>query len=196
MGGAVSRKQPIVYHWKQVEITDEHGEIQRVNAMVPLLRYHNVAARQFVEGAEYILAEVEERSRASHNQYFAALHQGFENLPERIQAHFPTVEHLRAWLLIDTGCCEKKEFRLANEMEKKRLGTFIRTQSRYARITPTQIDGFPVLIVETPLSQSMREMGKQEFEDSKRKVLSRLEDLLDVPRGTLKKNARSVHAAL
>jgi hypothetical protein len=186
----VSRKQPIVYNWKQVEVTDEHGEIQRVHAMVPLLRYHNVAQRQFAEGAEYILAEVEERSRASHNHYFAALHQGFENLPEKIQARFPTIEHMRAWMLIETGCCEEKEFRLANETERKRLGTFIRTQSRYARLTPTMIDGFPVLIVRTPLSQSMREMGKREFEASKKKVLDLLEAFVGVPLGTLMKNAK------
>jgi hypothetical protein len=188
----VSRKQPIVYVWKQVEVTDEHGEITRVNAMVPLLRYHNVAMRQFAEGAEYILAEVEERSRASHNHYFAALHQGFENLPEKIQARWQDVEHMRAWLLVETDWCEDTEFKADDKKEQMRLATFLRIGRPYARISVPSTrsgDGKYRVIVKTPYSQSLKEMKKDRFEASKKAVLDLLEQFVGVPLGTLMKNA-------
>ena len=94
---------PVVFHWLDVDVADQQGVMHATKAMVPIARYVNTAARQYHEGEEYPLVMLETRSRASHNQYFAAVNDGFDNLPERIAARWPTSEHLRKWLLIETG---------------------------------------------------------------------------------------------
>ena len=82
------RMIPVMFTWD--------GE-RRV--MVPQERFHNVCGRQFEPGEEYALEVVEERSLASHKQYFAAVHDGYQNLNEEAAKHFPTQEHFEsgAW---------------------------------------------------------------------------------------------------
>ncbi len=130
----MSRVYPVTFIWRELAVVDEQGEISHVKAMVPLPRFGNMCGRQYHYGEEYPLVPLEARSRASHNQYFAALHDGFMNLPEKIAARWPSEEHLRKWLLVETGWFEEKEFDFDTEAQAKRLGTFIRTEDEYARI--------------------------------------------------------------
>ena len=176
------RIQPIVFIWSEA-IVPESGEIKRV--MVPQPRYAKIAARQFVDGQEYPLAILETRSRASHNQFFAALHEGFQNLPEKIAPRFPTEDHLRKWLLCETGWFDEDEFDFETEKQANRLARWIRTDNEYARI---KVVGTRV-IVRRAKSQSAAAMGKDTFEQSKRDVLDLLEAMTNVPRGTLKREA-------
>lgn len=176
---------PVTFKWQQVEIVDPDGVSVRRKAMVPLARYGNVADRQFHDDEEYTLVPLEARSRASHNAYFAAIHEGFQNLPEKIAARWPTEEHLRAWLLVETGWCDEMDVELASEDEARKLVRRTRSESPYARI---HHNGRRVL-VRYPKSQSAAAMSKQAFEDSKRDVLELLEHLIDVPKDSLKKEA-------
>lgn len=120
---------PINFLWRKVEvIVDEQtGEVVRAMAMVPAPRYANAAAKQFAEGEEYTLDQIEERSMASHKQYFAALNSGYKNLPDNVGFRkkndgsfeldlegnriptWPSVKHYRKWLLIETGGTSKKK---------------------------------------------------------------------------------------
>lgn len=172
---------PVGFRWQELQVIDADGEIRRVHAMVPHLRYHNLAARQYHQDEDYVLAPIEERSMASHNQFFAALSDGFKNLPEKIAARWPTVEHFRAWCLIETGWFDEKEFKEDTEAHAKALATFIRTQAPYARIFR---NGTTVLI-QVARSQSRASMKKDEFEKSKRDVLDLVEGLIGVEQGTL-----------
>lgn len=177
---------PVVFTWVDVDVVDEHGVATKCKAMVPLKRYDNLAKKQFHDGEEYPLVILEARSRASHSFYFASVGNGFDNLPEKIAARWPTAEHLRKWLLIECGWFEEREFDCDSEINARRLATFIRTEDEYARIS---LHGKKV-IVRRAKSQSAAAMGKKDFEDSKKAVLDLLEHFTEVPRGTLNKEAR------
>jgi len=179
------RAQPIVFEWKALDVLQEGGEIIQTWAMVPSARYANVAKRQFGDGGEHVLEESQERSKASHSQYFAALNDYFHNVPEKMAARWPTAEHFRKWLLVEAGWFDEKEFEMLSEKHAKGLATFIRTEDVYARI---HVNGKKV-IVRRAKSQSMKAMGKEDFEASKRAVLDLAEQLVGVPKGTVMKNA-------
>lgn len=184
------RMVPVVFVWQEVDIVDGDGVAERRLAMVPLKRYGNVCGRQYHPGEEYPLAPLEARSRASHNHYFAALDEGFKNLPENIAARWPTSEHMRAWILVETGWFDEHEFDFDNEKDARRLATFVRTEAEYARISVSRLGQSKwKVIVRRPKSQSAAAMGKVEFEQSKRDVLDMLAAFINVPRGTLVKQA-------
>lgn len=174
------RIYPVGFVWRKVDVILGDGEVVRAMAMVPLARYDNVAKRQFAEGEDYTLTPLEERSMASHRQYFAALKSGFDNLPENIAARWPSAEHYRKWLLIETGFFDEKEFDEASILHAKRLATFIRTEDVYARIT---VRGTTV-IIRRAKSQAVPAMSKVDFEASKRAVLELNDHLTGVEPGT------------
>ena len=206
------RMQPVVFVWQEVEVVDGDGVAIRRMAMVPHPRYGNVVKRQFHDGEKYALAPVEERSMASHNQYFAALNDGFNNLPERVafemgkdgkfkfdeQGHriprWPTAEHVRKWLLIESGWYEEKDFDFDSQSQAKRLGAFIRVEDVYARIGTRQVEdaqGRPIwkVIIRRARSQSLTAMGKEDFQASKKAVLDLVEAMIGVKPGSLMKEA-------
>jgi hypothetical protein len=183
------RIQPIVFVWREVDLIDGDGVAVRVKAMVPLVRYGNVAARQFTDGEQYPLAPIEERSMASHSQFFAAMNEYFKNLPEKIATRWPTVNHFRRWCLIETNWFDEKEFELTSEKHARALATFIRTEDEYARIA---FRGGTKVIVRRAKSQSLAAMGKADFEKSKKDVLDLAESLVGAPVRTVMKNAGKV----
>ena len=191
---------PVVFVWQQVDVVLSDGEVQRRRAMVPLLRYDNVAGRQYHDGEEYPLVPLEARSRASHNQYFAALNDGFDSLPEgsllaavaeRLGIKtlppngFTDSEHFRAWALCETGFCEVLEFDFDSPKDAQTVAKLYRRKDTYAQIL---MRGAHITIKE-PKSQSAANMSKEPFEQSKRAVLDLLEAMLGVPTGTLNKEA-------
>jgi hypothetical protein len=178
--------KPVAFIWGEAEVVDARtGEIARKRAMVPLPRFDNLAKRQFVDGEEYVLAPIEERSMASHNQYFAALKGYFDNLPESISARWPTPQHFRRWLLIEAGWFDEKEFEMVSSEYAHALGAFVRTADEYARIL---IRGKKV-IVQKAKSQSRAAMGKEAFQQSKRDVLDLAESMVGTPVRTMMREA-------
>jgi hypothetical protein len=177
--------RPIYFIWREVEVIDQQGVVEKRLAMVPADRYRRTAEREFKFG-EYPLAVQEERSIASHRQYFAAIKDGFRNLPENISARFPSAEHLRKWALVETNWCDEEEFEMESVAHAKRLALYLRKGDDYARIS---VHGERV-IVRKPKSQSISAMGKEPFQKSKRDVLDLIESMIRLPRGALMKNAR------
>lgn len=172
---------PVVFTW--TEIVTRDGEA--LTAMVPLKRYGNVAARQYSVGEEYPLVVVETRSRASHGHYFAAIAEGFNNLPENIAARFPSPEFLRKWALCESGICDELDITFDNETDAGRQVKFYRGHDHYAQITKIGTR----VIIRTARSQSMRVMDKEAFEASKRAVLDTIANLIDVKRKELEQAA-------
>lgn len=180
------RYLPVVFTWQIVDVADADGVVERRLAMVPLKRYKNVCARQFSEGSEYPLTILEARSRASHNFYFASIHEGWQNLPEETAARYPTAEHMRKHLLVLEGFHTEKNYVCQTPGHARRLAVLIRELNEFAVII---IKGNVVRIFEAK-SQSAAAMGKEEFEDSKKKVLDRLSTMIGVRRTELEKHAR------
>lgn len=152
-------------------------------AMVPTMP--GVAKRQFVKGESYLLELVGERSYKSHAHYFAALHEGWQNLPHHLLSHFPSAEALRKYLLIKCGYHDVRTVGCASPEEARRMAAFIKPLDEYAIVTTEGV----IVQVHTAKSQSMKTMKRKEFQKSKHDVLDALGAMIGVDRRTLDDNA-------
>ena len=165
--------QPIAYRWT--------GEV-----MLPLPRFTQACASQFVAGQVYRLKPDLERSPESHGHYFVCVHAAFDNLPEAFSDRFASVDHLRKWCLIKAGYRDDRTFVAPSPADARRLAAFV-----------APLDEFAVVIVEgnlvsvlTAKSQKLRRsgddgMGKDEFEASKEAVLRECSRIIGVDVVTL-----------
>ena len=167
-----AKMRPVLFQWS--------GE-----AMIPEARFMPLCDRQFVVGENYPLLPVEERSMASHNQFFAAVHDGWMNLPENISVRWPSAEHLRKWCLIETNFFNESDFDFETEEQALRFAVFYRKVDDYARIYPHG----KKIIIRVAKSQSKAAMGKETFQASKTAVLDLIESMVGVKSGTLNKEA-------
>lgn len=133
-------------------------------------------AEAYGAGETVTLAAVEDRSGPSHRQYFAAINEGWGSLPERFADRFPTADHLRKWCLIRTGYSDSHSIVCNSAAEARRVAAFIGPIDEFSVVT---IQGATVTRF-TAKSQSMRAMGKQEFEASKRAVLDYIAGMIGV----------------
>lgn len=164
--------KPIAYIWD--------GEVMR-----PELRFAKLCDRQFVVGERYTLVQNEERSEASHRQYFAAITEVWKTLPEKLGERFPSPEHLRKWAMIRCGYADSRSVVCASDLEAERIAAFLRPMDAYAVIVPNG----PVVTVYTAQSQSKAAMNKTLFQQSKHDVLEFLADLIRINRETLSQEA-------
>lgn len=191
------RHAPIVFEWRAVDVADpKTGEVSKALAMLPIERFAVLAKREFEIGQMYRFGDVvvggDVRSTQHHKRYFAALRDAFNNLPEKIAARWPTVEHFRHWLLIETNWKDEKEIHCEDETYAKRLATFVRSESPYARIrilTNPTTGKKTIVMIERAMSQDYGAMDKETFKQSSDAVLDLAAHLIQVPRGTLLKEA-------
>ena len=145
----------------------------------------NAFARQYVEGEIHRLAPWEDRSQASHNHQFAAIHEAWKNLPEDQAERFPTSEHLRKWALIRAGYRNDTTIVAASPEDAQRLAALARSLDGYAVIVVRD----DVVTVMTAKSQSARAMGKADFQASKDAVLGIVAGLIGTTPNELQQNA-------
>jgi hypothetical protein len=143
-------------------------------AMVPLGRFAKEARSLFDAGETYRLETVEERSRQSHDHYFACIRDAWLTLPEAQYKRFPTEEHLRKYALIKCGFADQRTVVCASKAEAQRWAAFIKPMDSFAIVMATGC----VVTVWTAQSQKLRAMGKKKFQESKRAVLDYLADFL------------------
>lgn len=155
------------------------------DVMIPLPRFRDLCNKQFVVHEEYPLSIVENRSLASHNHYFAALNEGWQNLNEQDAKRFPTPETLRAWCLVECGYCTDTRYVMDTPKDAKSMGLLLRKLSPLAVIT---IKGNIVVHYEAE-SQSAAAMKKERFEASKAEVLALVASMSRTTVAELKKNA-------
>jgi len=151
----------------------------------PLQRHHNVLASEMVIGQIYRLDIDNERSMASHRHEFASLHEAWMNLPEDIAARYPSAEHFRKALLIQEGFYHQREIVCASNAEALRWMRELRLRDDYA--------GFSVagniIIERVAKSQSVKAMGKADFQRSKQAILDAAWSLVGISPETARKNA-------
>jgi hypothetical protein len=159
MGRRQHPNRPVVFVWT------EHG------TMVPLPRFRKLCDELYAVHEEYPLVVLENRNMASHNHYFAAVAEGFQNLAEEFAGKYPTAEHLRADCLIEAGYYAETVWRgWGSKADAHRFALSLRKKEPMARISFR--DGGLTVVERTALSQSTAAMKKQEFEDSKAAVLA------------------------
>lgn len=163
---------PILFRWT--------GEV-----MEPHPRAMKDCDAFYVVGEAYRLVEHQERSQKSHAHYFSAIGEAWQNLPEHLAERFPSSEHLRKWALVKAGFADSRQLVASSKAEAIRLAAFIRPCDEYAVVTVSEA----VITVWTPRSQSMKAMGKRDFQASKDAVLSILAGLIGTTVDGLRANA-------
>lgn len=154
--------------------------------MVPDPKFKRQCDRQYTVGTEYTLAVFEPRSQATHGHYFASVQDGWHNLPYGIAERFPTSEHLRRWCLVHEGFCDEKIIVCDTEKDAKSLAILARQLDEYAVIS---LAG-NIVTIWTAKSQSVSAMDKDEFRQSKEKVLARISEMVGTSSAKLQDNAR------
>lgn len=138
----------------------------------------------FAPGGRYRVQLVEERSRSSHNHYFAAIGEAWRNLPDHMLDEFPSAEHLRKKALVRAGYADERTFVCASKAEAARMAAFLRPMDEYAIVSVREA----TVTVWTAKSQSVRAMGKAEFQESKDAVLDTISRLIGVSVDDLRQN--------
>lgn len=164
---------PIHWRWDG-EVMRPHRPRDQTRARI---MYH--------EGDVYLLDAHDEVSAASRGHYFASLKDAWDSLPDEQLKRFPSVEHLRKWALVRAGYCVDDYRTYGTPEDAKIAARHIRAHSQFGVIT---VEG-NIVLVRTARSQSSREMSREEFQESKTKVLNIVEDLLGVPTGHFKEPA-------
>jgi hypothetical protein len=141
----------------------------------PLDRFRKRCDEQYVVGEVYTIEAQLPRSEASHSHYFACIQQAWRNLPES-DDRFPTPEHLRKHALIHCGYTDKKHLTCSSNAQARAVAAFMGPVDDYAVI---DIKG-PTITVYTAKSQSLRSMGKADFQESKDAVLGFLSEMIGV----------------
>jgi hypothetical protein len=158
-------------------------------AWQPLPAFAEDCDKEFVLHEERWLDAHHDRSMASHSHYFAALNTAWANLPEEWSVRFPNPKALRKWLLIETGwCIEMEPYVLTTIAAAFRLCHELTRQYPDDRIYVNPDDPRQIVWKQAK-SQSLRGMGKKDFQRSKDDVLNKASELLEVSREELDSNA-------
>lgn len=145
-------------------------------AMVPRKGFAKRCDEQFTVHEVYRMEVCEERSMVSHRHFFAAIHEAWMNLPEALGERFATPEHLRKYALIKTGFRDERSFACSSKAEALRLAAFLQPFDDYAVVVVHE----STVIAYTAKSQSMKAMGKKDFQRSKDAVLGYCAELIGV----------------
>lgn len=148
--------------------------------MEPIARFMRLYQERYVVDDIYKLDVHEDRSPQSHNFYFARLHELWQSLPDALALQFPNETVLRRHALCMCGFRREKKWVCSSREEARKLAAWLQDDpddENYALISVAE----NVVVKWTPLSQSRKGMPtKGQFEDSKRKVLEWIEDLIGV----------------
>ncbi len=143
------------------------------------------ASEHYTVHDRMMMVPFEERTKASHDHFFAAVEDAWGNLPEALVERFPSATHLRKYALVRTGFCDEKTIVCASNAEATHLAAYIRGLDGYAVIS---LQG-NVVTSWTAHSQKKRLMGKDKFQESKTKVLDYIASLIGTTGESLESNA-------
>jgi len=134
------------------------------------------ADQHFVIGTDYRMAIEEERSADSHKHQFAWLREAWMNLPEGLAEQYPSPEHLRKRALIEAGFFNQTVVDAGSSAAALRVAAAFRARDEFLLV----IVRTKYVILRDAQSQSLRAMGKRDFQASKDAVLAVVAGLLGV----------------
>ena len=151
----------------------------------PLQRFAAICEEVNTVGEIVQLERVQQRSRISHDHFFACLHEAWMQLPELFEREFQNETKFRKWLLIEAGYCTEDRFQLPSSADAERFAACCAGMDEYARI---DIAGQFVAIRKAE-SQSKKAMGNSRFQKSKQDVFDVYHKLTGIDPATLGRNA-------
>lgn len=146
--------------------------------------WQRIADRHYAIGEVRNLVPEEQRSHKSHAHQFAEIGDAWRTLPEHLTERFPTAEALRKHALIKAGFATVTEHVCGSQAEAQRLATVIASLDPYS-VTEVRRNVVRHL---RAMSQSLRAMGRQDFQRSKQACLEIVAEMIGVPAGTLSAN--------
>jgi len=164
--------QPVLFTWD--------GE-----AMLPInASMQKLCDELYVIGERYRLIELQERSRNSHNHYFAALAQAWQNLPEDLAERFPSPEHLRKYALIKCGFYNSRSIVASSAKQARDLASFMKGLDEFSIVVAREA----TVTLYSAQSQSLKAMGKASFGTSKTQVLDFVASLIGTTQAQITQN--------
>jgi len=164
-------------------MTDIHIFTWDGEAMQP--RRPKLADETFVVGEVYRMEVREERGVNTHRHYFASIKEAWLNLPDLDAERFPTPEHLRKHALIKAGWRDERTLVAASKPEALRIAAFMRPRDEYSIVLVRDA----VVVEYTAKSQSLKAMGRKDFQASKQAVLDTVAGMVGVTAGQIADNA-------
>ena len=159
------------------------------DAFIPINKaWAKRADADYVVDEVYRIAPLQDRSQRSHSHYFACVQESWLNLSEHLSERFPSSEHLRKHALIEAGYRDERSIVCASKAEALRVAAFIRPIDDYAVVIVRD----SVVISYTAKSQSMRAMGKEDFQKSKDSVLGILAKMIGVKDADLRREVEDM----
>jgi hypothetical protein len=158
--------------------------------MRPLLHLAKEADRRFVVGLNYRLEIIEQRSKQSHDHFFAVVDDAHANLPEVHKNRWLTPDDLRKWALIQAGFCKETTYIAQSKAEAVRIASFMHSTVPFSEV---EVHG-NLVALRTPKTQKTtgpEAMDRKEFQASKSGVLEVLAKLLDVTPDELAKQGNA-----
>lgn len=143
------------------------------------------ADKYLVVGQDYRMAEVHERSAASHSHEFAWLDEAWRQLPEQYADIAPSPEHLRKRALIEAGFYDEQIIDAGSSGAAERVAAYIRNREPFSLVIVR--DQF--VIERTAKSQSRRAMNKKDFEASKQAILEVVANMIGISPDQLRAEA-------
>jgi hypothetical protein len=157
MAGRTQAPQ-VVYEWT--------GEVMR-----PLAYHEDLCAREFKPGKKYKLVEFSERSRETHDHFFATVAGYWQNWPEKYERELPDADHLRKHALIRTGHYIQSIMAHASlEVATSYIRNFLR-YVEYAEGSITTTAAGTATVMRIAKTQRKKVMEAAEFAKSKQDVL-------------------------
>ena len=129
----------------------------------------------------------ENRSKATHDHFFAVVNEAWKSLPEELCDDFPSPEHLRKWALIKSGFCTQTDIVCANNDEAIRLVSKVKAMDRYSLVA---MDAKTVTIWIAD-SQRRDAMGREEFQTAKERAIDVISGLIGTDAASLKEAAHA-----
>ena len=152
---------------------------------LPTPRFQTAAAENFAERAVYWLNVEAQRTDKTHKHEFAWIKEAWRQLPDELAESYPTAEHLRKRALIQGGYFDEQAIDAGSNAAALRVAQGIRAFPGET-FSMVFVRG-PFCIVRRAQSQSHRAMGAQAFNESKRKILEIISEMIGVEPATLER---------
>ena len=145
--------------------------------VAPTLYWRAVVDGKFSQGHRYVFMQQQERSWKSHRHYFANINEAWSNMPEKYANRYASPDQLRKEALVACGYYDQREFVCTSNKEALKLAKWLRSDKEMFAIIAVHGD---TVVERRPKSQSVKTMGKEEFQQSKDDVMAYCWNLVGV----------------